>query len=206
MERIALYLGKLNPLGLLALLISVIRGLTGNTNFATPAVPVATLQTLHDRLQNAIEAARIGGKQSKMERDAVVREVKAALRTEADYVTLIGAGDGVKLLSSGFSLAQPNVPVERVEVPRYVRVSVVLEESGVLDIRWPSVHGAHGYEMYMADKDPSIDGNWENIGFTTRVRHTGSGLESGKKYWFAVKAVGANSISALSTPGFGRAA
>lgn len=206
MEKLALYFGKLNPSGLLALLVSVINGLTGNAFFATPVIPVATLSTLRDRLSAAIEAARTGGRLQKSERDDVVAEVKAALRKVADYVTLTCQGNVTMLISSGYNLAQPRVPVVRVDIPLMRFARGVGNAPGVMDVQWRSVRGAHGYDVWMTDADPNVAANWENIGFTTKVRHSASGLESGKKYWFCVQAVGANSVSGQSVPEFGRAA
>lgn len=76
--------------------------------------------------------------------------------------------------------------MEQVGIHTYVGVKVILDVAGLLDMSWPSMHGASGYGRFVADKGASIGGHWENFGFSTKVRHTGGGFERGKTYWFAV--------------------
>jgi hypothetical protein len=77
---------------------------------------------------------------------------------------------------------------------------------GEVELRFPSVHGARGYQLWISDKDPAEDGNWEAIGYTTRVKHLVANLESYKAYFFCVSAIGAAGESAKSDPALGRAA
>ena len=58
----------------------------------------------------------------------------------------------------------------------------------------------------MTDKDPAIEANWQAIGYTTRVRHTVSDLDSLKAYWFCVSAIGTAGEGAQSDPAKGIAA
>jgi hypothetical protein len=53
-----------------------------------------------------------------------------------------------------------------------------------------SHRGAHGYQVWITANDPAIAANWEAIGYTTRVRHLATDLESYKAYWFCVSAIG----------------
>lgn len=48
--------------------------------------------------------------------------------------------------------------------------------------------------------------SWEAIGYSTRVRHAVTGLESYKAYWFCVSAIAAAGEGAQSDPALGRAA
>ena len=73
-------------------------------------------------------------------------------------------------------------------------------------MRWASVYGARGYQIWMTDKDPAIDGNWQAIGYTTHVSHLVTELESYKAYWFCVSAIGSAGEGAQCDPAMGRAA
>ncbi|HMC97532.1 MAG TPA: fibronectin type III domain-containing protein, partial [Flavobacteriales bacterium] len=66
--------------------------------------------------------------------------------------------------------------------------------------------GAHGYQVWMTDKDPAVKASWVAIGYTTRVRHTVTDLESLKAYWFCVSAIGSAGEGAQSDPAKGLAA
>lgn len=68
------------------------------------------------------------------------------------------------------------------------------------------MHGAHGYPVWMTDQDPAAGGAWQAIGYTTRVRHEVTDLESFKAYWFCVSAIGTAGEGAQSDPALGRAA
>ena len=66
--------------------------------------------------------------------------------------------------------------------------------------------GAHGYQVWMAEKDPAVDGSWTEIGYTTRVKHLVSDLESHKAYFFCVSAIGTAGEGAQCPVAMGEAA
>ncbi|MEO8066524.1 MAG: fibronectin type III domain-containing protein [Flavobacteriales bacterium] len=206
MANIALKLYDLTAAALVYLIREVVLRMTNNANFLTPRVPLADMTLMGDQLEVAIQAAIDGNRFQRNTRDNLVLEARAMLKLQADYVRSMCGGDFTKLLSSGYPMAVPPAPIVQVEIPvmRFARAAA--DVTGVMDVQWKTVRGAHGYEVLMSEKDPGVAANWENIGFTTKVRHSASGLESGKKYWFAVRAVGSNSISAMSQEVFGRAA
>ncbi len=203
--NIKLSLSMLKPVMLLALLRNVIAKLTGNAFFATPPVKLTDLTVLADNLEAAIEDATNGGRNSKLVRYQLVLEVQNALRTTADYVRMESAGDAVKLDSSGFELAKQRTPVGIPGKPAGMSARMTGLE-GQVELKWPSVHGAHGYQVWMTDKDPALHGSWEPIGYTTRVKHMVTDLESYKAYFFCVSAIGSAGEGAQSDPAVGRAA
>ena len=77
---------------------------------------------------------------------------------------------------------------------------------GEVELRFRSVHGARGYQLWVSEKDPEIAANWQAIGYTTRVTHLVTDLESYKAYFFCVSAIGTAGESAQSDPALGRAA
>jgi hypothetical protein len=203
--NIKLFLYQLTFVKLLALIRNVIAKMTSNPNFTTPAVTMAALTALADALEAAIEEATNGSRQSKLVRDQLVLDVRAALRTQADYVRSVCSGDAAKLESSGFDLAKQREPIGIPGIAKDMQ-ALFTGRTGTIDLRWKSVHGAHGYQVWMTDKDPMVSANWEAIGYTTRVRHSVDGLESYKAFWFCVSAIGTAGEGAQSDPAKGLAA
>ena len=203
--NIKLSLFLLNFVRLLALLRNVIAKMTGNPNFTTPAVTMAEMGTLADAFELAIEEATNGSRQSKLVRNELRDQVRDMLRKQADYVRQVCAGDEVKLDSSGFELSRQREPIGIPSTPRGMEARFT-NLQGELELRWKSVYGAHGYQIWMTEKDPAVDGAWEAIGYTTRVHHMVTSLTSYKAYWFCVSAIGTAGEGAQSDPAMGRAA
>lgn len=204
-SNIKLSLSLLNPVKLLALLINVIAKMTGNAHFATPAVSLATLKTLADQLTVAIEEATNGSRQSKIVRDDIVTKVKDLLRTQADYVRTVAAGDKAILESSGFELAKQPEPLGVPAAPAFLncRMTGIV---GELELRFGGVHGATGYRIMFTDKDPATNNEWTTLGFTARVTYLVTELDPYKPYWFCVSAIGYAGEGAKCDPAIGRAA
>ena len=201
--KLSLYL--LSPVKLLMLQRNVIGKMTGNPHFATPAVPLATMEALADDLEGAIKDATNGSRQSRLKRDDLVREVGDALRKQADYVRTVCAGDRTMLESSGFDLRKEG---ERTGIPGITAriVARMTNRRQEVELRWKSVRGARGYQVWMSATDPSIEANWEAVGYTTRVSHLVTDLESFKAYFFCVSAIGVEGEGMQSDPALGRAA
>jgi len=198
-------LSLMNALKTLALLRNVVTKLTGNAHFPDPPVTLSALTLRGDALEAAIALATEGSKQSKLDRNKLTTYAKAELTSTADYVRSVGNGDAAILSTSGFELAKQREPIgipgtsKRMEA----RLTGLRNE---LELRWATVHGAHGYQIWMTDKDPAVDGNWEAVGYTTRVRHLVTALDSYKAYWFCVSAIGVAGEGAQCDPAMGRAA
>lgn len=203
--NIKLSLYRKTAVAILALLRNVIAKMTGNAFFPAPPVPLADAKTKADALEAAIEEATNGSKNSKIVRNQLAREAGDLLRSYAEYQRMLAGGDEVKLSSGGFELSRRPEPIGLPGTPQ----RLVAQGNGLaseLELRWRSVHGAHGYQVWMTDKDPAIGANWEPVGYTTRVRYKVEGLESYKAYWFCVSAIGTAGESAQSDPALGRAA
>jgi len=204
MAKLALFLTRIGPTKVNGLLFSVISGMRDNVHFPDPPVPVFTMQALHVELSAVFITAVQGGRLDKRKRYDLGAHTRRTLQQQADYVTLVSKGDAIMLISSGFGLARPNMPVSQVSIPQEVRVRAVPSTVGTLEARWKTVHGAHGYIVLRSDE--TTNGAWEQVAYTTRITYVSTGLVGGRKYWFAVRAVGANSESAISNPGACRAA
>ena len=100
--RVALNLGKALPEQILALGNTVLKGLTGNVNFPTPPVDLATFKTVLDAYATYIVDAKDGGKKAIAQRDKQGAEVLRMLRALAMYVELNCKEDMTIFLTSGF--------------------------------------------------------------------------------------------------------
>jgi hypothetical protein len=203
--NIRLSLSRLVPEALLALLRYVLSKLTGNPNFATPAVPLADMATLGDELEVAIQKAKHGGLEDRLLRDKKLTDARDMLRKQANYVRLIGNGDAAILASSGFELAKTPEPIGLPGTPaiRFVRMT---GKQGEAVVSWTAQHGADAYHVRLAEKDPNIHNEWQVVGITTKARFTLTDLESYKPYWVSVSAIGAAGEGLMSDPAIARAA
>jgi len=202
---IKLMLGRIRPLMIFQLLSRVATNMAENPNFPAPAVPVATLASLADALFAAIQDAVKGSEKDRLHRDELVEEAKAMLMDQAHYVRSVCNGNAAKLASSGFDLRKEPEPIG---TPAQVQGLKVYPTglTGELAARWSSVYGAHGYQLWTTDSDPAIAASWRSVGYTTRVSHLFTGLESLKLHWYCVSAIGAAGEGAQSEPAKNRAA
>ena len=206
MSNIKLSFSMLNPLAVFALLRNVVTQMTGNANFANPAVLIADLTTAGDNLEIAITAATNGSKQSRIKRDNALEVVKDLLRKQADYVRSVCDGDREKLGSSGFELRKEKEPIEKVDAPKG-EVATSTKSAGEIEVRFRRVRGAHYYKVYHSSVDPASGAVvWSLLLTTTRGRNLLQGFEAYQPNWFRVTAVGVNGESLPSDVAMGRAA
>jgi hypothetical protein len=146
-----------------------------------------------------------GSRQSKLDRDQLLVQAEAMLNKQAAYVRSQCAGDAAKLASSGYELRRQPAPVG---IPGQAgnMLARITGLPGQLELKWDSVFGAHGYQVWMTDKDPEVQASWQAVGYTTRVRHLVTDLEPYKAYWFCVSAIGTAGEGAQSVPAMNRAA
>ena len=203
--NIALGLTKLRAVQVVALMNNVVAKMTGNANFTTPEVPLADMQAKADALEVAIEQATEGSKQSRLNRDLLIRDCRKLLNKQADYVRSICEGDANKLQSSGFTLARNP---HKVGIPGTARNMVARATTlhGQAELRWRHVHGAQGYQVWMAEQDPAEGGSWRQLAYTVRASHLVEHLESYKAYWFCVSAIGTAGEGPQCDPALCRAA
>ncbi len=204
-SNIKLPLSKLKPSDLLTFFRNVIAKMKGNPAFPAPPVAIPDMEATGQELEDLIEAAINGSKQSRLLRNEKVQEASAILYNQADYVRLVAQGNAAVLESSGFPLVRSRVPVGIPGVPASLEARMT-GRRGEVELRFPSVHGARGYQLWVSEKDPEIAANWQAIGYTTRVTHLVTDLESYKAYFFCVSAIGTAGESAQSDPALGRAA
>lgn len=182
-SNIALYVFKLKPEAVLALLRNVVAKMTGNAAFPDPLVKLADLSALADQLEAAIEAATFGSRLSKLQRNELVRTARAQLSAQAGYVRGVCNGDPVLLESSGFSLAKPIAPLPLPQAPADLQV-VRSTTPGLLKVRFKGVRGSQFYRLEMQEEGST---QWTVISTNRRLKHDVEDLTTGKEYSFRVQ-------------------
>ena len=200
-SNIALRLSQLVPEGVLALMRNVVMRMTGNPHFTTPVVLPADLSAKADVLERAIGEATNGSRQSKLQRNIELRESRAMLTAQADYVRGVCLGDPAMLESSGFPLARPHEPLPAPAAPVGLEVQRTAE-AGVLKVRWKGDRPARVYRMEQQEEG----GPWVLVLTTTRVKHEIRGLTTGKEYAFRVQVITPSGVSPMSETVMQRAA
>ncbi|MGH2564794.1 MAG: fibronectin type III domain-containing protein, partial [Ginsengibacter sp.] len=120
------------------------------------------------------------------------------LHALGNYVLFTSEGDTVAAVSSGFTIAkQPTTSPELVAA-----ANQKLDDganAGELDFSFDKVAYAKSY-MYQYTPDPLTENSdWESqVGTVRKVSF--SNLESGKKYWCRVMAIGINGQGVYSEP------
>jgi hypothetical protein len=73
------------------------------------------------------------------------------------------------------------------------------DNDGEIDLQWDKIKNAHSYEIQRCD-DPPVDANYANSVSCTVSKRAMTGLPSGTKMWFRVRAIGGAGPGPWSDP------
>jgi len=198
--KIALGLTDLTPAQTVSFATGVHGGVASHvTTFVAPVPALTVLNTLISNLDSRLGA--IAMMESNLEAEkTVARENKAAvddaLTQLATYVETTANGDAATIQLSGFNLANEPTPIGPLPPPANLRGSTA-DTEGNVNLRWNRVKGARSYVVECATNPTGL---WTQVDVTTRVSTIATGLVSGAKCWFRVRAVGAAGFSGWSDP------
>ena len=161
--------------------------MTGNVNFpaTTPAMSVVTAAV--QSYSVALIAAQGRDKNAVAIKNQKRNELNTFLVQLANSVMATANGDRAMLVSSGFDLVKDS---ESIPLPKPDNVQVADGvNAGELVVSVSQVKGAKSY-VHQYTVDPvTPDSDWTQI-FTTTSKFTFKNLDSAKKYWCRVAAVG----------------
>ena len=180
---------------------NVVTKMTGNPNFVTPNPPLATLTTGKNELSAAVQNVMTLEQQLEAARGVVVAKtttLNGLLAQEGTYVENIAAGDAVKILSAGMEVRDEASPPAQLAAPQRF-LAFAGDNEGDIDLDWDSVKKSKSYELQRSG-DPITATSWIAAGTVTKSKATISGLTSGSKNWFRVRAIGAAGPSPWSDP------
>jgi hypothetical protein len=172
----------------------VLERLKNNPAFPNPPEALAELEKLLPEL----EAAQVRSITRDMEWVAVKNNKKALalelLEELALYVAAISNGDRAMILSSGFYVTDEQTA--RIETTIEM-LEVELGASGEATLRVKKAKGAVAYLYEYATEAPGPNTLWTRAEGTNR-EYTFTGLQSDKRYWFRVLAIGRKGRKAYS--------
>ena len=177
----------MTDLDLLGKVRFILAEMTGNTNFSTPDPTVASITTLADDFEKAINNAAAGGSYAKSVRESKKEVLVVAMHNLSSYVLFTSKGDRLIAESSGFTIAKDKSPQPAIEKP----TGLVLSDGqnpGEVQLVFARVTGAKTYK-YQITLDPLDETKWESTYGTVR-KNLFTGLQSGKKYYVRVVALG----------------
>lgn len=175
----------------------ILAEMTGNANFPTPDPTLASLTTLANAFEQAINNAYAGGSYDRSVRDSKKEELIDAMHNLSAYVLYTAKGDRLIAESSGFTISKDPAPQPPIEKPEGLSLTDGAN-AGELLLTFKRVYGAKSYK-YQLSIDPSDETKWVSSYGTVR-KSVFSGLESGKKYYVRVAALGTNGQIVYSDP------
>lgn len=180
--------------------------LNGNADFPTPTPTTVDLTKACDKLEAASNAYNFNrGKLEKEARDVAFAELKFLIRELGAYVQNNCKGEKELILSTGFDVRRPSVPVGDLPAPGNV-IAITTLFPGRIDVRWDGVKGRSAYEVYINDGDPSSESGWKLLVVTPKTRFIATSLTSNKIYAFRVVAIGPVGASPVSDVAIAKAA
>lgn len=189
---------EMTDLGFLGKVRFVVTEMLGNTNFTTPSPTLDSISTLANEFEVLINAADAGGSYDKLVREAKKEELIDAMHNLSNYVLFIAKGDRLVAESSGFTIGKdtrtPRPPIDK---PTGLELSDG-KNAGELALEFLKVQGATSY-MYQISVDPLDETKWVTTYGTIR-KSLFTGLESGKKYYVRVVALGTKGQVVYSDP------
>lgn len=166
--------------------------------FPTPNPTLATVQASLDELQTASLAAENRDRVAIAYRNEKKDELVALLRKLGIYVNLMADGNRIIALSSGFDVAKEPLPAPPIT---YVEAPVIMQgtNAGELLSKVKTVTGAKTYQ-YLISTDSQLPLNKWTLQPSTYTKYLFKGLESAKRYYIRVAAVGVNNQTVYSEP------
>ena len=174
-----------------------IAAMSGNANFATPTPTAAVFDP---------KAAAFGAKLDEItalesdiaarraERDALRTDLEAALTARGAYVEMTAAGDAAKILTAGFQLKADPSPTSSLPQPGNL-IATMGDNAGEIDLACDAVKKAKSYIWECSEHpDNAAPTPWVQAKISARSSITVTGLTSGKKYAFRVRAIGPNEV------------
>lgn len=180
----------MNDLDFLGKVRFIVGQMTGRPEFPTPDPSLASVTTLANEFEQAIQDAEAGGSVDKSIRDNKKEELIETMHNLGDYVLFTAKQNRLVAEKSGFSIARDPAPQPPIEKPDGLNLTDGVN-AGELLLQFKRVAGARGY-MYQVSLDPSDESKWVTMYGTIR-KNLFTGLESGKKYYVRVVALGTNS-------------
>lgn len=171
---------------LLTLIKRVVGKTKGNAAFPNPPEALDELEKEVPEFETSLIKAKSGDKEwiaIKNNKKAISLALLAQL---AQFIIETSKGDRALILSSGFEDADEQTGKAK---PSIESLEVELGAAGEATVRAKVKKGAVAYMHQYATEAPGPNTVWHSVGHTTG-NYTFTGLDSDKRYWFRVIAIG----------------
>lgn len=165
----------------------VITCMENNEAFIDPPPALDKLKIVLPKYKQALSDSRNRDKYHVSLKNDLKAEVLELLHQLADYVTLTSKGDRTTMLSSGFNVNSTNGSNK--QPPTIEILEVDLDVTGQATTRVRKVTRAIAFVHQYTTEPPNAQTRWYGEG-TSLSSYTFEGLESDKRYWFRVVAIG----------------
>lgn len=159
-----------------------------NPDFSNPPAALAELIKVQPEFQAARANAQGGDKKMVSIKNDKKAVVLGLLQELADYVTAISKGDRTIILSSGFDVTGSR---NTSQPPSIGKIEVAAVQPGMATTSIKDVTGVKAYVYQYTTEPPGLNTVWIGEG-TSLNSYTFQGLQSDKRYWFRVVAIGVN--------------
>jgi hypothetical protein len=183
-----------NEHDLLTFIKRVLGKTKGNAAYPNPPEALAELEKMTPELETALINAKSRDKEwvaIKNNKKAIALALLAQL---AQYVIEASKGDHALILSSGFEVTEEQTGKVK---PSIESLDVRLGAPGEVNLRAKVKRGAVAYIHQYAMEAPGPNTVWHSAGHSTG-NYTFKGLNSDKRYWFRVIAIGRSGLEAYS--------
>ena len=168
-----------------------------NDNFPTPQPTVAVFDAALEAYSNKLDeitAAEVALQTLRAERDEMREVLEKNLNGRGTYVETASDGELSKIVSAAFEVQAEGSPTTQILKPEGISASMG-DEEGEIDVSCHAVPKAKSYIIEMRDhSDTAAPGTWGSPKFSGRSSTTITGLTSGKKYAFRIRAIGPNNL------------
>ena len=166
-----------------------IDALTDNANFPTTDPTLVVMQGLLDDYRSKLSLAQDRSSAHVSAKDASRVVLEENIYLLAQDVARTSNGDIPKFLTSHFDYRQPGGITPPLDVPQNFKLSFTKYE-GELKAGSNAVKNASSYEIRLTLDPSKPEKEWELVITGTSSRVLFTGLESGKRYYGTIRAIG----------------
>ena len=166
----------------------VLEKMENNEAFRDPPAVLEELKKVLPEYQQALVDARGGDKEMTAIKNNKKAFVIDLLQELVDYVTITCKGNRTLMLSSGFDVIDENGSGNK-QQPSIEKLEIELGSPGEATSRIKNVTGAIAFVHQYTTEPPGLHTRWFGEG-TSLGSYTFQGLNSEKRHWFRVVAIG----------------
>ncbi|MFI5219249.1 MAG: hypothetical protein ACHQNT_07140 [Bacteroidia bacterium] len=161
-------------------------------NFPVTDPTIANVTTKHTAYHDAVVKAIDGTKADTDDKNTLRRELSIMTTNLANDCARRSDGDTAKFLSTGFAMKSQGSPVGILPAPQDF-VLKAGDNEREMDTNWKKVDKADKYQVRLGI-DPENPDSWMIEAIVSPSKAHFTGLESGKKYYARVRAIGSKGL------------